>query len=1073
MTVEVKARLTLDTSDFKAGASATDQVAEQIDQKDARRQAQADARAQAATERANARAQATAERDAKRAAEQEAKDQAAAKKREERLQAEAQRAGERATRQAEQAQRLAQRTADKEKNLATQRASQLQFQLNDIFTGLTTGQSPLTVALQQGPQITQMYGGLGKIIDGIPKSALAAGAAIAFVTTTLYAGIASATDSAARQRQFAIELRATGNAASVTAGQLDELVKVEARRAGANRAETATALGTFAGNFNLTTQQELAQALAVARDLARVQGQELPAAAADFNRALDGTAAGARRLDQQYNILTASEQEQIRLLDEQGKKHEVVQIVLAATERRFKGLNEQGISQTTKTLNELGNAWATFADKVGKSWTAQGVMFTATQILKGGAMLIGGPPPLPGQAPAESKGLTQADVDQNRAQLADAEQRLAELRAKANQPIKPATIAGDILAAERRVNDLRANVAYLQDQLKTTGATTATQQAEASATQAQRDVKTWQELAASLNTIEAQRRQAQAKREQLQAGVNSGLLSPEALKEAQEGIRQIDGQLYGLTTTSEKLTRDLDLEKKLAGMPPHLAALQRAFETTYKAAREAGDTHDQAREKGEQARANAAQQQATATREQISLLGAEARAALETAAAYGTSRAAGLRAAALSAAQAAEEQGQIAPGTAGAVAQETLEKDAAATVAAAAEKNRAYQEEIDGLGRLASAETVSSEAAREAERANRVAALAIELRAQAAAAGSAAISAAAEREIETYDRLSRQQLELERRRAANQLNAQYDPQVAFDQQTAQLNALAETGQLTARTVAEATRQYEQQRLDASRSTTDGMIAGLRRYADEATNAGRAASDGIADGMRSAEDAVVQFVTTGSFNFRTFTNSLLADIARVATRQAITGPLASALGGINWGSLFGFGGSSPAATATGGYGVSVPSVSTGYMHTGGLVGQPERTGLVPATAWAGARRYHSGGLVLGADEIPIIAKRREEVLTESDPRHRRNLAAGAASVGAAETAYGTVVFEVNVKHDGSANVQAQRGTGSNGMPSLDLIIGKVEEGIASKVGNTTGPLYKAIAGTFGVRQQART
>ena len=1063
MTVEVKARLTLDTSDFKAGASATDQVAEQIDQKDARRQSQADARAQAATERATARAQATADREAKRSAEQEAKDQAATKRREERQQAEAQRAGERATRQAEQAQRLAQQTADKEKNLATQRASQLQFQLNDIFTGLTTGQSPLTVALQQGPQITQLYGGLGNILGAIPKTALAAGAALAFVGTTMAAGINSATESAARQRQFAIELAATGNAASVTADQLDELVKVEARRAGANRADTASALGTFAGNFNLASQQELAQALAIARDLARVQGQELPAAAADFNRSLDGTAAGARRLDQTYNILTASEQEQIRLLDEQGKKHEVVQIVLAATERRFKGLNEQGVSPTAKALNELGNAWATFADKVGKSWSAQAVMFVAAQTLKGAAMLVGGPPQLPGQKPSESGGLTQKDVDENRAQLADAEQRLAELRAKANQPIKSATIVSDIATAEKRVAELQSNIAYLQDQLKTTGASTATQQAQESANQAQRDVKSWQDLAASLNTIEGQRRQAQAKRDQLQAGVSSGLLSPEALKEAQEGIRQIDGQLYGLRTTSQKLQEDLDLEKKLSALPPHLAALERAEVQAYKAAREAGDTHDQARAKGEQARANAAQQQATATREQISLLGAEARAALETAAAYGTSRAAGLRAAALSAAQAAEEQGSIAPGTAGAVAQETLEKNAAATVAAAAEKNRAYQEEIEGLQRLASAEVVSSEAAREAERANRVAALAIELRAQAAASGSAAIAAAAEREIETYDRLSRQQLELDRRRAANQLNAQYDPQIAFDQQMAQLNALAETGQLTGRTVAEATRQFEQQRLDASRSATDGMIAGLRRYADEATNAGRAASDGIASGMRSAEDAVVQFATTGSINFNNFANSVLADLVRVATRQAITGPLASAAGS----ALSGAG--SWLSNLFGSSGANIPGIGTGTgftYHQGGLVGQHGTNPReLPLSAWAGARRYHTGGVVLGADEIPIIAKRNEEVLTESDPRHRRNL-------GSAEAGYGTVVFEVNVKHDGSANVQAQRGTGANGMPSLDIIISKVEEGIASKVGNTNGALYKAIAGTFGVRPVAR-
>ncbi|HRP77202.1 MAG TPA: hypothetical protein PKZ27_16505, partial [Rhodocyclaceae bacterium] len=42
------------------------------------------------------------------------------------------------------------------------------------------------------------------------------------------------------------------------------------------------------------------------------------------------------------------------------------------------------------------------------------------------------------------------------------------------------------------------------------------------------------------------------------------------------------------------------------------------------------------------------------------------------------------------------------------------------------------------------------------------------------------------------------------------------------------------------------------------------------------------------------------------------------------------------------------------------------------------------------AFAGAPRYHTGGIAgLRPDEIPTILKKREEVLTEDDPRHRQN------------------------------------------------------------------------------------
>ena len=470
----------------------------------------------------------------------------------------------------------------------------------------------------------------------------------------------------------------------------------------------------------------------------------------------------------------------------------------------------------------------------------------------------------------------------------------------------------------------------------------------------------------------------------------------------------------------------------------------------------------------DQARSNAQQQQATSTQEQIALLGAEARAALEVATAYGKSRADGLKAAALGAARSAEEQGQIAPGTAGAVAQETLEKNAAATVAAAAEKNRAYEEEIAGLGRVASAEKTSSEAAREAERVNRVAALSIELRAQTAASGSAAIAAAAEREIETYDRLSRQQLELDRRRAANQLNAQFDPDTAYRQQMAQLADLQATGEVSSRAAAEASKQYEMQRLQASRDANDGMIAGLRSYADEATNAGRAAAEGMATGMRTLEDFAVKAVTTMKFSVTDFANSALADFARLAVRQAITGPLASAASGA-LGSLGGWLGG-----LFGGSGANVPGIGTGTgytYHQGGIVGQHGTNPReLPISAWTGARRYHRGGLVLGADEIPIIAKRREEVLTEDDPRHSFNIGRG-GSAGASAGA-GGITFKLINQGDPLQAKKGNSGPDGQGGWQEEIIFEMFDQYMADKADRGDGKFLGALMGGYGVQPQGR-
>lgn len=70
------------------------------------------------------------------------------------------------------------------------------------------------------------------------------------------------------------------------------------------------------------------------------------------------------------------------------------------------------------------------------------------------------------------------------------------------------------------------------------------------------------------------------------------------------------------------------------------------------------------------------------------------------------------------------------------------------------------------------------------------------------------------------------------------------------------------------------------------------------------------------------------------------------------------------------------------------------------HSGGMAGAgATRFASLPAFAFAGAPRYHTGGVVgLSPDEVPIIAKRGEEVLTAQDPRNRNNGGLAAPSTG---------------------------------------------------------------------------
>ena len=160
---------------------------------------------------------------------------------------------------------------------------------------------------------------------------------------------------------------------------------------------------------------------------------------------------------------------------------------------------------------------------------------------------------------------------------------------------------------------------------------------------------------------------------------------------------------------------------------------------------------------------------------------------------------------------------------------------------------------------------------------------------------------------------------------------------------------------------------ELKRLQDARKTADaGWKQSMQDYADSVADMATQISQTVGKAFKGMEDAIVEFVKTGKLSFRSLAESIIEDMIRIQVRQAITGPLAKAMGGWN---LFG-GGADTAGMAS--------MVAAGVFHTGGIVGAAGTSRLMSIDAFAGAKKYHTGGLVSG--EQPIIAKRGEGVFT---------------------------------------------------------------------------------------------
>ena len=194
-----------------------------------------------------------------------------------------------------------------------------------------------------------------------------------------------------------------------------------------------------------------------------------------------------------------------------------------------------------------------------------------------------------------------------------------------------------------------------------------------------------------------------------------------------------------------------------------------------------------------------------------------------------------------------------------------------------------------------------------------------------------------------------------------------------------------------------------------------------------------------------ESALTRFVTTGETSFSGFVDSVIADLARLAARRAIVEPLAAGLFGLFGGAVAGGAGADAFRRLQAG--VALQARGFQVSHRGGLVGAlggVERA--VPAAIFAGAERFHAGGVAgLRADEVPIIAQRGETILPRASGA---TLPRGAPSI------------EINFENRGTPQREVGREVR---LDPRGLIVTVITEDM-----DIGGPASQAMARRFGLR-----
>jgi len=238
-------------------------------------------------------------------------------------------------------------------------------QFTDIATSIAAGQNPLTVMLQQGGQLKDMFGGigpaaraLGGYVAGLVNPLTLAAAGVATLGVAFFQGTKES-------EGLAKAITLTGNAAGVTLGRLNTVAQAVAGATGATQGAAAETLEKLvaSGRVAAGNLQAVAQAAVL---MERATGQAVADTVKQFEDLGRSPVEAAAKLNEQQHFLTAEIYAQVKALDDQGRSAEAAALAQTAYAN---ALSERS-QAIVQNLGTLESAWIGVKDTAKEAWDA-------------------------------------------------------------------------------------------------------------------------------------------------------------------------------------------------------------------------------------------------------------------------------------------------------------------------------------------------------------------------------------------------------------------------------------------------------------------------------------------------------------------------------------------------------------------------------------------------------------------------------------------------------------------------------------------------------------------------------
>lgn len=236
-------------------------------------------------------------------------------------------------------------------------------QITDIFISLQGGQNPLTVLLQQGGQLKDMFGGLVPAVRALGTALLGLvnpyTVVAGIVGTLLYTYL----QVEQRANSFNKALILTGQSSTLAASELQTSVDALDRFANITGREAAGALAQFAAT-GLVARDNLELLSRAALDMESITGKAVKDTVAEYAEIAKDPVNAILRLNESEHFLTASVYERIKALQESG---DIEAAAALAQQTRAQEQIERA-REVTESLGLVSGAWHEIKESTGEAF---------------------------------------------------------------------------------------------------------------------------------------------------------------------------------------------------------------------------------------------------------------------------------------------------------------------------------------------------------------------------------------------------------------------------------------------------------------------------------------------------------------------------------------------------------------------------------------------------------------------------------------------------------------------------------------------------------------------------------